>query len=147
MQVCNEESIGRWISLLNRYSNVYMGEQLKEYNIGAGQYQFLNVLYDNEGVSQDDLACLLKMDKGTTARAISKLEENGYIERKTFSVNKRIKKIYLTEKAHCFQPKLKSILLNWSDVLTNELTCEEQKVALQLLTKMASNAEGYIEEK
>jgi DNA-binding MarR family transcriptional regulator len=26
-----------------------LNEQLKEYNLGAGQYQFLAVLYQNEG--------------------------------------------------------------------------------------------------
>ncbi len=123
-----------------------MTEQLKQYDIGAGQYQFLMVLFNNEGVSQDDLSCLLKMDKGTTARAISKLEENGYIERKTFSVNKRVKKIYLTEKAHAFEPKLREITLSWSNILTKDLTCEQQKLALKLLTKMAYNAECYIED-
>ncbi|WP_042352629.1 MarR family winged helix-turn-helix transcriptional regulator [Bacillus massiliigorillae] len=145
MHECSEESVGRWISLLNRYSSNYMSEQLKEYNIGAGQYQFLAALYQNEGLSQDDLACLLKMDKGTTARAICKLEESGYIERKTFSVNKRVKKIYLTEKAHTFEPILKSILMSWTQILTKNLTCEEQRMALQLLSKMAKNSESHFE--
>lgn len=37
------------------------------------------------------------MDKGTTGRAIAILEKEGYVERKVFSVDKRIKKLYLTE--------------------------------------------------
>ena len=44
------ESIGRWISLLHRYGNVYINEHLKDYHLGAGQYQFLATLYQNEGL-------------------------------------------------------------------------------------------------
>lgn len=147
MSIDNKESIGRWISLLHRYGNVYINEQLKEYNLGAGQYQFLAVLYQNEGLSQDNIACLLKMDKGTTARAISKLEKEGYVERKVFSVDKRIKKLYLTEKAHAFESKLTSILLGWKDILTKNLSVDEQEYALKLLKKISLNAEGFLEKK
>ncbi|WP_264737861.1 MarR family winged helix-turn-helix transcriptional regulator [Cytobacillus firmus] len=146
MSTYNKETIGRWISLLHRYGNVYINEQFKPYNIGAGQYQFLAMLYQNEGLSQDELACLLKIDKGTTARAIAKLENEGYVERKVFSVDKRIKKLYLTDKAYLFESKLISILLGWSDVLTKDLSIDEQEYALKLLNKMALNAEKFLDE-
>lgn len=113
----NEESIDRWISLIHRYGNVYLSEKFKEHHLGTGQYQFLAILYNNEGLSQDDLTNILKMDKGTTAKVVSELEENGYIERKTFSLNKRVKKIYLTEQAHACEPMFHSILQGWQDVL------------------------------
>ncbi|MED4453030.1 MarR family transcriptional regulator [Metabacillus fastidiosus] len=145
MSINEKESIGRWISLLHRYGNVYMNEQLKEYNLGAGQYQFLAVLYQNEGLSQDEIAYLLKMDKGTAARAIAKLEKEGYVERKIFSVDKRIKKLYLTEKAHAFESKLTSILLGWTNIITKDLSADEQNYALNLLKKISLNAEGFLE--
>ncbi|MEN1937447.1 MarR family transcriptional regulator [Paenibacillus sp. 102] len=146
MQINNKESIGRWISLLHRYGNVYMNEHLKEFDIGAGQYQFLATLYQNEGVSQDELACLLKVDKGTAARAIAKLEKEGYVERKIFTVDKRIKKLYLTDKAYMFEAKLTEILLGWKNILIKDLSIEEQEYALKLLNKMAGNAEGFLDE-
>ncbi|WP_313892436.1 MarR family transcriptional regulator [Psychrobacillus sp.] len=122
MSAINKESIGRWISLLHRYGNVYMNDRLKEFDLGAGQYQFLAVLYQNERISQDEIAYLLKMDKGTAARAIAKLEMEGYVERKVFVVDKRIKKLYLTEKAHTFEPKLTSILQEWKTILAKGLS-------------------------
>ncbi|KAA0965944.1 MarR family transcriptional regulator [Sporosarcina sp. ANT_H38] len=145
MSIKNKESIGRWISLLHRYGNVYINEQLKEFNLGAGQYQFLAVLYQNEGISQDEIASLLKMDKGTAARAIAKLEKEGYVERKIFIVDKRIKKLYLTEKAHAFESKLTSILQEWKDIITEGLSGDEQEYASKLLDKMSKNAEVYLD--
>lgn len=145
MSIENKGSIGRWISLLHRYGNVYINEQLKEYNIGAGQYQILAVLYQNEGLSQDEIACFLKMDKGTVARAIAKLEKEGYVERKVFSVDKRIKKLYLTDKAFAFESKLISILLGWTNIITKGLSVDEQEYALKLLYKMSINAEDFLD--
>ena len=146
MSTDNKESIGRWISMLHRYGNVYMNEQLKEYNLGAGQYQYLAVLYQNEGISQDEIACFLKMDKGTTARAIAKLEKEGYVERKVFSVDKRIKKLYLTDKGYMFEAKLGAILLGWKNILTEGLSTDEQEHALRLLNKMSLNAEEFLKQ-
>ncbi|KQU27159.1 hypothetical protein ASG65_00895 [Bacillus sp. Leaf13] len=141
----HNKSIGRLISLLNKYGNIYMNEKLKNYNLGAGQYQFLMVLYQNEGLSQDEVANILKMDKGTTARAIAKLESEGYVERKVFNTDKRVKKLYLTIKAHEFEKEIRSILTNWKMVLANGLSTEEQNIALALLNQIALNAEEYLD--
>lgn len=144
MSAMNKESIGRWISLLHRYGNVYMNERLKDFDLGAGQYQFLAILYQNEGISQDEIAFLLKMDKGTAARAIAKLEKEGYVERKVFVVDKRIKKLYLTEKGHAFEPTLTSILQEWKTIIVEGLSEEEQIYALKMLNSMSKNAENYL---
>jgi DNA-binding MarR family transcriptional regulator len=56
--------------------------------------------------SQDEVASILKVDKGTAARAIAKLETEGYVERKVFTTDKRIEKLYLTDKAHTFEKNL-----------------------------------------
>lgn len=145
MSIMNKGSIGRWISLLHRYGNIYINEQLKDFNLGAGQYQFLAILYQNEGISQDEIASLLKMDKGTAARAIAKLEKEGYVERKVFIADKRIKKLYLTEKAHVFESKLTSILQEWKDIITEGLSVDEQEYAIKLLNNMSENAESHLD--
>src|SRR5690625_3868063 len=93
MREYHNESLGRWISLLNRYFQVYMRDQLKEYDIYADHHLFLGVLYQREGLSQEKIAQHVMVDKGTTARALRKLEEQGYIERKTPSGNKKNKHV------------------------------------------------------
>ena len=141
----NNESIGRSISFLNRYGSHYINEQLREYNLSASQYPYLAILFQNEGLSQDEIASILKIDKGTAARSIAKLEQAGYVERKVFNVDKRIKKLYLTDKAHSFQPKLTSILLGWNNIITKDMSEEEAECALKLLNKMTFNAGAVLD--
>lgn len=146
MNTPKKESVGRLISQLHRYSNVYMNKALLPSNIGAGQYQFLAMLFQHEGLSQDELAHLLKMDKGTTARAIAKLEKEGFVERKVFSVDKRVRKLYLTDKAYLFEAKLNEILSAWKHVLTDNMSDDEREYTLKMLEKMALNAEKFLDD-
>lgn len=140
----NEKSIGRWISVLNRHCQAYISRKLKPYNIGSGQYIFIITLLHNNGISQDKLTEMLNIDKGTTARAIKKLEEEGYIQREVDAADRRAYKLYATKKAHDISPVIFDILHNSSDILALNFSDEERELALSLLEKMSKNAVSFL---
>ena len=108
-------TIPRWISLLYRYGQMYIGEHLKAYDIGKGQHIFLNALYKEDGLTQEDLADYLKIDKGTTAKALKKLEEQGYITRTVSEKDKRCNEVHLTEKALLIKEDVRKVLTDWRE--------------------------------
>ena len=77
MQKENCENIGKYISQLYRRGGAFISKGMEKYNIGQGQFMFLMELYTQDGKNQEDLSKILKIDKGTTARAIKRLEEEG----------------------------------------------------------------------
>ena len=91
--------IGKYISLLHRKGSIFINRELSNYGIGSGQFMFLLELYIQDGRNQEELSERLKIDKGTTARALKKLEEQGFITRLKDECDKRSNKIYLTQKA------------------------------------------------
>lgn len=133
-------TIPRWISLLYRSGQVYIGSQLKEYGIGRGQYIFLNTLYKGDGLSQDEIAEYLVIDKGTTAKALKKLEELGYVTRQAREDDKRYNQVFLTEKALGIKDEVRRVLVEWRHMLTQGLSEEEKETAISLLERMGSNA-------
>jgi len=135
---------GRWISLLYRYGLMFVTRELEPYNIGKGQFMFLLALYQRDGVLQEEVAALFNIDKGTTARAISKLEKTGYVIRKPNPQDLRSNHVFLTRQAKDFKPRLYAILQRWTDILSSGMTAEEAEKALDLLTKMARNATMHI---
>lgn len=141
-----KSSMGRWISILYRYRQIHLNKELKKFNIGSGQSMFLYPLYFHDGISQEDLSHMLKIDKGTTARAIKKLEQEGYIERKQDNKDKRSYKLYVTEKGIMIKPDLFQVSFAWNDIITTDFTDEEKDLALQLLERMSNNACKYIME-
>lgn len=136
----NRNSVARWISLLHRHGHEYVGRQLKQYNINKGQYIFLNALYKKDGIRQEELSDYLKIDKGTTAKAIKKLEDDEYIIRVVDKKDKRAYNVYLTEKALKIKPRVRKAMMAWTDILFLGFSEEEKETALVLLERMGENA-------
>ena len=91
--------IGKYIYQLYRKGSAFINKEVSKYSIGSGQFMFLLELYTNDGKNQEEIAETLKIDKGTTARALKKLEEQGFLARIKDENDKRANKIYLNDKA------------------------------------------------
>lgn len=137
------DSIGKWISIIHRHIHVYMFKELQPYNIGKGQFIFLMTLIKKDGISQEELSHILDIDKGTTARALKKLELEGYIERKQDPHDKRAYKVYVTEAGRQIKPVLYELKKNLTDILASNLTKAEKEMALSLLERMAENISSF----
>lgn len=136
----NESSIGRWISILYRYRQNYIGKKLEPYHIGSGQFFFLIVLSKKNGISQEELSDHLKIDKATTAKAIQKLEDEGYVDRIIDAKDKRAYQVYLTDKALKVIPIINEAVKDWERMITTGLSENESVIIEQILSKMAQNA-------
>jgi DNA-binding MarR family transcriptional regulator len=138
-------SIPRWVSLLYRYGQMYIGDKLKHTEIGKGQHIFLNALYKADGLSQEELSAYLKIDKGTTAKALKKLEELGYVTRQVRDEDKRCYQVFLTDKALGIKEEVRNILMDWRKALAAGFSEEEERLAFEILEKMGINAAQFIE--
>lgn len=136
----NDSSIGRWISILYRYRLNYLGKRLEPYNIGSGQHLFLMVLSKNDGINQEELSSYLKIDKATTAKAIKKLEEEGYVIRRIDDIDKRAYRVFLTDKGRDVIPIIDKAVKDWEEFITEGFSEKERISVGALLGKMAQNA-------
>ncbi|KJS21570.1 MAG: hypothetical protein VR72_10080 [Clostridiaceae bacterium BRH_c20a] len=141
-----DKAIGPWLSVLYRTGQSYLDKELKAYNLGSGQGMFLAVLLHQDGISQENLSALLQIDKGTTARAIKKLEKEGYIIRRADPNDRRANIIRVTEKSLTIKPVLKRVVENWTDMLTKDFSKEEKEQVVRLLKRMAVNTDYCVGE-
>ena len=86
--------IGMIARALDSISNI----EFKEYALTKGQYLYLVRIFENPGIIQERLAEMIKVDRTTASRAIKKLEINGFIEKKVDESNKKVNKLFPTEK-------------------------------------------------
>jgi len=89
---------------LDSISNI----EFKEFDLTKGQYLYLVRVCENPGIIQEKLAEMIKVDRTTAARAIKKLESHGFLEKKDDENNKKIKKLFPTEKGENVYPYIKS---------------------------------------
>ncbi|MBO3446137.1 MarR family transcriptional regulator [Clostridium sp. CCUG 7971] len=130
----NNDYIGKYISQLYRKGNSFISRELCNVGIGSGQFMFLMELYRQDGRSQEELSEVLNIDKGTTARAIKKLEEEGFLLRIKDERDKRAYKLYLTDKGKDVKEDIQDVLMAWENMITSQLN-EEEKDTMKLLLK------------
>ncbi|MBU7018523.1 MAG: MarR family transcriptional regulator [Theionarchaea archaeon] len=134
-----QKSLGRFISCIYRYTQMYIGKELEKYRIGSGQFSFLMTLYRRDGITQEDLANLLHVDKATSARAVKNLEKEGYIARKEDAEDKRKYRVFVTEKGREIESMMKSISSEWTARLLSGFTEDEKESVTIFLEKMVKN--------
>ena len=138
MESC--EAIGKHIGEIHRSSCIYFGKKFKRFGIGAGQYLFLLNLYKHDGITQEELAQKVKLDKGTTARAIKKLEDQGYVKRVKKENDRRAYKLEVTEKAEQIKKDVYVIMNEWENEVRKCLANEESQELENLLNKLSKSS-------
>ncbi|MDF2540394.1 MAG: hypothetical protein K0S47_112 [Herbinix sp.] len=134
-------TIGRWISILHRQSQIYINQVLKEFNITSAEYSFLLYLYRNDGITQDDLSTYLYIDKAATTRAIKSLELKGYITRMKDPDDKRCNRVYLTTKSKDYQSEIKRRVSHWSELITEGMDQGTIDIVHNTLSEMVKKVE------
>jgi len=137
--MAQKTSFGRLITSIYQQISIYTESEFKDYGIGPGQIPFLASLQQKDGINQETLTAEFGFNKATTARAIAKLEKEGYVTRKKDEKDNRAYQIYLTKKGQETKPKLKGVSQRLTEILTAGLTEDETTSVIQLLEKMSQN--------
>jgi DNA-binding MarR family transcriptional regulator len=128
------------ISYIYRTTQRHFAKELAPYHIGWGHFAILMSLYENEGRSQDSLALSRGFDKTMIAKSVVKLEEEDLIQRRIGPTDKRVKRLYLTEKSRKLIPEMERIGLGINKILVKDFDKKESKIILEYLRKIALNA-------
>ena len=132
--------LGLLVSMIHRTRMVYLNDKMKSMDITAGQFPFIMVLSHEEGITQEDLAAHLHIDKGTVARALRKLEDKKYIFRDIDKKNRRRYLIYLTEKGRSVVPHIINIDNEWENSMCSKFSEEEYTNLFDILRVLTVNS-------
>lgn len=130
-------------SILYRCAQKFYDKQLEDYQIGAGQILFLILIYENEGITMQNLAYKGAFDKGTITKSIQKLEELGYVKSVPRKDDKRVRCLYTTDATKNIISELYLIRREWWERLTKNLTQEEIHQYEVIQEKITENAMQY----
>lgn len=131
--------LGGLLSYMVRAQAAFYSEKLRPYNISYGQFPILRTLYRGDGINQETLAQRMLFNKATIARAIDKLEKEGYVYRTPDESDRRANRIFLTKKARAAKPAMDRFSEEWNAVLLSGFTDVERMVLKELVKKMVSS--------
>ena len=131
------------ISILYRCTQKYYDKQLSEFPITAGQLPFLILIYENEGISMQQLAVKGSFDKGTITKTIAKLEQAGYVHSTTCSNDHRVRLLYTSDQTKEIISKIYHIRQEWWQQISQVLYQQEKTSLISLLEKVTNQAIQY----
>ena len=107
---------------------------------------YLQEICANPGISQEQLAKTICINKSNVARQAAALEEGGFLERRSCGNDKRILRLYPTEKTLELLPQINEIMLAWQNWLVQDLEPEQQLLLENMLLRMKSRASACMED-
>ncbi|MGP4062467.1 MarR family winged helix-turn-helix transcriptional regulator [Halobacillus sp. H74] len=135
------KDILREIGMIARSLDSISNIEFKEYDLTRGQYLYLVRICENPGIIQEKVAEMIKVDRTTAARSIKKLEMNGFVEKKEDEHNKKIKKLFPTEKGEKVFPFIKRENDHSNAVALESLSEKEVEIIFDLLQRVRTNIE------
>lgn len=134
------------ISAISRCAAAYRQEELAPLGLKAIHASYLATLCRNPGLTQEQLAKRIFVNKSNAARQVAVLEEAGFVTRSPSTEDKRAMLVYPTEKAYEALPKIRQTFRDWEDLVIRGLTAEERQQLTTMLSKMRDLAAQWMEE-
>ena len=104
-----------------------------------GQPRVLELLWEQDGRTQSELAALMQNTPATITKMLQRMEANGFVERRPDPVDQRVSGVYLTDRSRQIEVAVNQIYVDMSTTALEGLTPEEIMLLRRLLTQMRDN--------
>lgn len=142
LKMDSAKMIGRNFSAILRMTHNHLNKELEKLGLSSGQFQFLMALIKEEGATQEEVTEILSMDKATTARAMKKLVDTGFVKRLNCNKDHRCYRLYLTEKSRKIIPDLMQVLRDWQSTMFDGFSKDEVEKFSIFLFKVYKNVKN-----
>lgn len=100
------QSIGHLTRIAFRDFSSALGARFAKHSVTPGQWRFLRVLWEEDGISQRELSQRVGAREATTVRSVRSLLSSGLVERHDDAIDARKFRIFLTARARRLEATL-----------------------------------------
>lgn len=136
-----EERVAHLTRLCARGFNRSLTRRLVEHGISFGQWVFLRILWDEQGLTQRDLAERANLTEPTVHTALVGMEQKGLINRFTKKGNRRKQHVFLTDHGKSLRAVLEPLAIEANDVALRGLDVEQRNALRDTLITVLENLE------
>ncbi|NUW69249.1 MarR family winged helix-turn-helix transcriptional regulator [Vibrio coralliilyticus] len=133
-----QSSFGWLINVVANDAAKTFDTELKKHGLTIALWPTLMCLWEEEGVTQRDIAQKSKVENSTTTRTLDKLENLGLVERQPDPNSRRAFRIYLTDEGRALKETLLPIPMAINQKLLSSLEPKERDEVIRLLQKMVA---------
>jgi DNA-binding MarR family transcriptional regulator len=137
-----KERVAHLTRLCARGFNRSLTRRLAEHEISFGQWVFLRILWGEEGLTQRDLAERANLTEPTVHTALTRMQQQGLIERRTHEGNRRKQHVYLTAHGKGLRAVLEPLAIEANDVALHGLDAAQREALRAVLIRVLGNLEA-----
>jgi len=113
--------------------------KIAPHGVSIGQWYFLRVLWDKDGLTQRELSQRVGMMEPTTVTALNGMEKRGYVKRVRNAKDRRKINIYLTDKGRALKARLLPFVPEINRIATSGIPDSDMEQVRRLLAAMKKN--------
>ena len=109
------------------------------HGVSSGQWRFLRVLWQEDGITQRELSRRVGLREPTTVTALKSLEKSQFVYREQSTEDRRRVHVFLTPLAKKLQKKLLPAVAEVNEIATRGFTAKEVTQLRSLLIRVGQN--------
>ena len=125
--VLNKLNIIARLAEANRYVQNHLDKRYRPLEISGYDHVYITLACRNPGISQKDLKRYLTVDQSNITRNVIRLGKSGFIRRERDEKDKRVWRIYPTEKSQKNYQTIVQIFDDLQDEILKDFTQEEKE--------------------
>ena len=135
------------VAEIARCAALFRQEELTPLGLKSCHSSYIAAICACPGITQDQLARRIFINKSNVARQLVILEEDGYVERRPSTEDKRAIQVFPTRKAIDAMPEIIRIFRVWESFVAQDLSEEERKSLAAILEKMKARSADWMEKR
>ncbi|MEQ8365916.1 MAG: MarR family transcriptional regulator [Roseicyclus sp.] len=131
--------LGYLIHDVSRLRRVSFDRELAPLGITRSQWWVLAFISRNDGLPQTRLAKDLDVGKVALGSLIDRLQSAGFVERRNDDHDRRVKRIFLTDKARTLIDEIRPVTESFNDRLREGISQKDLEITSRTLYRMKHN--------
>lgn len=134
-------TINKQLKMIQKTFEERRNKHLSKYNLTSSQQEILFYLgfHEGEPIHQREIEKWFRLKNPTVTGILNRLEEKGFIVRKTKEDDKRFRMIELTEKSRCLMQEMCEEMWQMDDKIYSCMTAEERSQLSGLLDRILNS--------
>jgi DNA-binding MarR family transcriptional regulator len=134
-----DSSIGYVLRDTYRGFSRVLQSKIAPHGVSIGQWYFLRVLWEEDGLTQRELSQRVGMMEPTTVTALNGMEKRGYVKRVRNVKDRRKINIFLTEKGRALRARLLPFVPEINRIASKNISEADLETLRTLLAAMKKN--------
>ena len=134
-----DRNFGFLLHDVSRLMRTVFDRRGRDLGLTRSQWWVLTMLYAKEGVIQSELADFMDLEKPTLGRLLDRMQEKHWIERRPDSLDRRVNRLYLTEKVQEIMRALRKTAADVRKDALGDLVEVDRENFIDTLIKIKNN--------